>query len=79
MLKLLDTNTESGLRVISAMARLTNSKDFQLLTEKLENELHRMDEENRIEADRILLRHQQGACQALGDLLKQCKEARELT
>jgi len=76
ILDLIEIKTERGLRVTEAMARLMNNPDFQLLHEKLKDELHRLDVENRIEEDGTLFKQYQGACQTLAAIISQCKEAK---
>ena len=79
ILNLIEVKTEQGQRVTEAMARLMNNPDFQLLHEKLKDELHRLDVENRIECDGTLFRQYQGACQALDAIINQCGDANNYT
>jgi len=76
ILDLIEIKTERGLRVTEAMARLMNNPDFQLLHEKLKDELHRLDVENRIEDDGTLFKQYQGACQTLYAIISQCEKAK---
>ena len=76
IIDLIEIKTERGLRVTEAMARLMNNPDFQLLHEKLKDELHRLDVENRIEDDGTLFKQYQGACQTLYAIISQCEKAK---
>lgn len=76
IIDLIEIKTERGLRVTEAMARLMNNPDFQLLHEKLKDELHRLDVENRIEDDGTLFKQYQGACQTLDAIISQCEKAK---
>lgn len=65
-------------RVLSALSTLQNDQDFQTVIEHLKVSLETLKQDSAYQKDETLLRWNQGATQALGELLQLAQDSRDL-
>lgn len=68
---------QSPDRVVAALASLEGNADFDVVLSWLEESLDDLREMSCFTKDEIVMRWQQGACQALADLVQRAKMARQ--
>lgn len=69
--------TQSPDRVIAALSSLEGNAEFEVVLNWLEASLGEIRETSCFTKDEVVLRWQQGACQALSDVVKAARTARQ--